>query len=381
MVWASGIMRPDHSGLKKYACGHARGRGGTRVTGTHQKKCSTEISTNKSKGMIMYSMSNAANLSGLRLIAIFGMTLGLAACGGGDSAPASGGVALPTAPVTITSTNQGQVAGAVVDTAIEGYALSATGVQSSTGTKSAVDVALRVGQLAGTAAKQIAAQAEAPATATGVVRTYDCLISGTYTIDITMDATTSATSTYTSCSNAAGETVNGTMIMSNINFNAAGSIVSFDATFNLSFTSSGGSATATGDMHQATDPTTNDTTISGSSLTFTDSVYGNEAMQNYSITTDINGNTTAMTFTYASSALGGTATFNLVTRFMYNLGSMFPNTGSGMVTGGNSTKLKVTVLGDENAAGNQVQLELSTDNGATYGAPAYVTWASISRNL
>lgn len=325
----------------------------------------------------MYSMKDAANRTGTRLIAILGMTLGLAACGGGsDSAPASGGVILPTAPVTITSTNQAEVAGAASDTAFGATYLGAMGAQTSVDTKSAVDIAQRVAQVGGATAKQIGTQAEAPATATGVAQTYDCLYGGTYAVDY---GATSATSSYTNCSDVQGETINGTMVMSNISYTANG--MTANTTFNLSFTWTGGSGTATGDMHLAMDFATWNTTLSGTSLTFTDSVTGNSGMQNYSITTDINGNVTAMTFTFASVAVNGTATFSLATPFTYNFGG-FPNSGSGVITGGNSTKLRVTILGDEYApVGSQVQLELSTDNGTTYGTPVYVTWASISRNL
>ncbi len=118
--------------------------------------------------------------------------------------------------------------------------------------------------------------------------------------------------------------------------------------------------------------------MSGSSLsmTNTDATLGNFVLSNYSIVTDSTGHATAMTFDFATP--DGIATFTMTTPFV-NTGGIFPSSGAAIIAGASSTALRFTVLGDETAApGSQVKLELSTDGGATYATPVYVTWASIS---
>lgn len=330
----------------------------------------------------MYAVSNGVNRSGLRLIAISSLIIGMAACGGGGSSSSSGGgggggSTLPTAPVTITSTNQSDVAGAAVDSAINSVSLSTMAVQTSAPAPSAVATALRVGNIGQAAIQQIATQSTGPLTVTGVVQTSNCTVSGTMSIDVAA-SNTSGTITFNSCSSFAGETINGTISTANIASTATDQTA--DMTFNLTFTDASGTGTVSGDIHSAKNLTTGATTISGTSLTMSHTLHGSIGLQNYSITTNALGSVTAMTFTFASTVAGGTATFSLVTPFSGT--GQFPSSGSGIITGAGSTKLKLTVLGDETAAAtSQVQLELSTDNGTTYGTPALVTWASISSNL
>lgn len=331
----------------------------------------------------MDTKSNRANRSGLHLIIVSSLIIGLAACGGGGtstpaSTPVSTGVTLPTAPVTITTANAPQVAGAAVDAAIDGVSMSAMGVQTSTPAPSAVATVQKMGKIGYDAVQRIVTQSTAPVIVTGVVTSSPCTVSGTMSFDPA--ATTSGTMTFSSCSYVAGETINGTLSATGITSTATA--VTADLTFNLTFTDTSGTFTVTGDIHIAENPTTGVITISGTSLTMSHSTQGSMGLQNYSITTDANGNITAMTFTFASTVTGGTATFSLVTPFVYTGTAQFPSSGAATITGAGSTKLKLTALGNETAAAtSQVMLELSTDNGVTYAAPTYVTWASISSNL
>lgn len=327
----------------------------------------------------MYAVSNVVNRLGLRLIALSCLIAGLAACGGGGGGSGTG-ITLPTAPVTITQTNSPQVAGAAVDAAFGGAALP-VGVQisPSTSAASAAAAANTVARIGQAAALQIISQGAASAIALGAVTTTNCLVSGTKTISTT--SSTSGIATYNNCSDVAGVTMNGTMSLSNIVLTQLS--LSTDAVFNLTLTtaSPANTMTAIGDMHLYMDATT--ITMSGSSLSMgnSDPAIGNFGLQSYLITFNSSGTFTAMTFTFASTAINGTATFTMTSQFV-STGGMFPSSGAATVTGANSTKLKITVLGDETApVGSQVMLELSTDNGVTYAAPTYVTWAAVSSNL
>jgi len=120
--------------------------------------------------------------------------------------------------------------------------------------------------------------------------------------------------------------------------------------------------------------------MSGTSLAMgnTDSTLGNYGLQNYLIAINGTGTTTAMAFTFSGTRINGTAAF-VMTSQLASTGGLFPSSGSATITGANSTVLKVTVLGDENAApGSQVQLELSTDGGNSYLPATFDTWANVS---
>lgn len=315
--------------------------------------------------------------SRLNLIAVSGLMIGLTACGGGGG---GGGGSTASAPVTITSANASQVAGAAVDTITGSGGLVVMGVQTpvtapAPSVVSAVQSAAKLGQ---TAVQQAIAQGAAPAIVTGAVTTYNCTVSGTYSISFT--SATAGSFSYNNCSYAAGLTENGTISFSNVVSTA--SLFSADYVYNLSLTSSSpytaNTLTITGDLRSSDDLTIGATTISGISLsmTNTDVTRGNFVLKSYSITSnDTTGHTTAMTFAF--NVAGATATFTMITPFT-NTGGLFPSSGAATISGASSTVLKFTVLGDERAVGNQVMLELSTNGGTTYAAPVYVTWASIS---
>ena len=325
----------------------------------------------------MYAMNKTANRPGLRLITVFGLLIGLTACGGGGgSSSGGGGASLPATPVTITVQNKAAVAGAAVDAAIGGMSMSALGVQTSASEPSGVAAAVKVGKIGQTAVQRVT-QSTGRGTVTGTTYSYPCTISGTYSEDV---GTTSATLTFSNCSDTAGDVMNGSLTITNMA--STSTTLTFDMNFNLTFTCSCGSTgSVKGDMHVVANTSTGAMTISGSSLTTTDSANGNMGLQNYSITMDASGNITAMTFTFASTVIIGTATFTMTTPFVFS-GGNFPSSGAAIISGASSTKLRVTVLGNEYApVGSQVKLELSTDNGATYGTPSYVTWADISSNI
>lgn len=329
----------------------------------------------------MRALNNTASRFNLNLIAGLTLIISLAACGGGNSSSSSGnGITLPTAPVTITPTNAPQVAGAAVDAAFGGTSLP-TGVQTSAPAPSAVATVQKVSRIGHGAVQRIVTQSTTPATVTGVVQSFPCTLNGTVSFDTA--ATTSVTMTFNNCSDFAGETINGTLSMSG--YSSTPPTEAFDVVYNLTIatTSPANTLTAKGDMHLVINLTTGAMTMSGASLSMgnTDATLGNFGLQNYTIAFDATGNVTTMTFTFASTAINGTAIFDMTTPFVFGAG-MFPSSGAATITGANSTKLKLTVLGDESApVGSQVKLELSTDNGATYASPTYVTWASISSNL
>lgn len=318
---------------------------------------------------------NVLNLGGLRIIPLLStaiLSLGLSACGGGGGG--GGGSSAPVA-VTITPANTTQVAGAAVDSAFGGSSLP-IGLQTtvSSSGQSLASTGKSLAQIGRRAAQQM--QSAGQTIAIGAATTLSCTLSGSVTSNY---GNASGSLTYSNCSYVAGETMNGTITISNVVSTA--SSTSMDMAYNLTITtaSPANTATASGDMHIVLDSAFN-LTMSGSSLSIsnTNAALGNFSLQNYSMSFDSLGNFTALTYTFYSSVIGGTAVFTMTTPFTYGTG-MFPSAGVATVTGAGGSKLRLTVLGDENAAvGSQVQLEHSTDSGATYGTPTYVTWATVS---
>ena len=325
----------------------------------------------------MRALNKTVGCSNLNLLAGLSLIICLSACGDGGGGSGNG-ITLPTAPVTITPQNAPQVAGAAVDAAFGGAALPVGVTSASSSAASAAAAANTVARIGRSAALQVISQGATPAVVTGAVTTTNCLISGTMTLSTT--SSTSGSTTYSNCSDVAGETMNGTVSLSNIV--STPSSLSTDAVFDLTITtaSPANTMTAIGDMHLFIDTMT--ITMSGTSLSMgnTDSALGNLGLQNYSISFDSLGNFTVMTFTFASTAINGTAVFTMTSPFLYS-GGMLPSSGTATISGANSTVLKLTVLGDETAVGSQVQLELSTNGGSTYAAPTNVTWASISSKI
>jgi hypothetical protein len=331
----------------------------------------------------MHALNITMSRSRLCLLAVSSLIFGLTACGGGGSSGAGGGSVLPTAPVVITQTNTPKVAGAAVNTIAKSTSLPfAVQTTALTPAPSAVSNAQMLADIGITSARKSFLQGAAPAIVTGVMITNNCLVSGT--ISAPQAAPTTATPgviTFTNCSDVTGITFNGTLSVSNWVALTAPAF-SADIVFNLTVvtTTPANTLTVTGDMHVSVDSLSN-TTISGSSLTITNTLatLGNLGIKNYSITHDALRNLTAMTFQFASSAIGGTATFTMITPFKKTAPGVYPSSGSATITGASSTVLRITALGNETApVGSQVMMELSTDGGVTYAAPTYSTWAIIT---
>ena len=318
-----------------------------------------------------------SNNSRLGIVTLF-LTLFLAGCGGGGGS-SGGDTTLPTAPVTITQQNAPQVAGAAIDSLGSSSNLP-IGVQTSTQVPrtSLLSNAQTVAKIGQIATQKIISQAVVPAIVTGVTNPpVNCQFGGTITVAQT--GPTSGSTTFSNCINVVGVKINGTVSVSNITQN--GSYVSAVAVYNLSITttSPANTLTASGDMYVTFNIySLAPASMSGSYLSMnnSNSTIGNSAIQNYSFSFDSLGNISATTFTFASTAINGTAVFAMTSQFTFS-GGRYPSSGVATISGADSTVLKLTVLGNEYAS-NQVQIELSTDGGVTYAAPTYHTWASIS---
>lgn len=309
----------------------------------------------------------------LRLIPIILLLSGLVACGGSGSA--TSGYSLPTKPITITQQNAHQVAGAAFD-ALTGVTPLPTGVSVSlyTSGSNAISISQKVAWLVQQAMEQLVNLGTTPPT----VINSNCTVSGTRSLNVT--SKTSEIVTYSNCSNMAGETINGTVTLDNLK---TATQYQSDNVIDLTFTttSTANTTTATGDMQFIEDFASVVKTISGDNMWMvnTDTSVGNFEIQSYTIATFGTDGPATLVYDYGSSIIGGIANFHQDgTNPFINTGGIFPSSGVATITGANMTVIRLTVLGDENAAGNQLQFEFSTDGGNTYAAPTYDTWANIS---
>ncbi len=298
------------------------------------------------------------------------LAAGFAGCGGG-------GVST-TPTVVITTANSPAVAGAAVEAAIGATTLPIAAATSTSSTSASASAAMQtIGKTVVAAAKKFNNQSQTPVIVTGVTNSYPCTVSGTYTYDASGN---SGSLTFNSCVDVTGETLSGSVTFSNMVVNNTTGAVSGKEVLSLTMamTSPAEIVTIAGDINFSY--TTASMHMYGSSLTYTSNVYGSKSMVNYDIVMDLTTGAVTESFSFNSAALGGVATVTVTTPF--NGVNLYPNTGVATVTGASNTVLKITILGDETAASNsQVKLEVSTDGGATWGTPSYVTWASLNMHL
>lgn len=327
------------------------------------------------------------------LILLAGATL--AGCGGSSSssAPASS-----AAKVTITAQNQSSVTSAAINASNlnlgSGFAAAAGGVQTSTNSN---DDRLLF-NVADYAVQRMANSQTSPMSVIGVATTYNCLVSGTYTVDT--DNATYYKETDTNCLDYAnGTTYNGHIYITGVSntsstFTASldldftmapssGSALKFIGGFNLSQTGKGTAART--DSLQGTSLVLSLGTVSFSMTNF-----------NFQSTYNNNSTTPIVYNNNINYTIGLVDTANTASNFSFGFATTQNNllvkssaltyisTGQFVVTGDASTALRVTFLptSGSNFAGTSsglIKLEISTDGGATYPTANATTktWATL----
>jgi len=192
---------------------------------------------------------------------------------------------------------------------------------------------------------------------------------------------TSTTVTFSNCFSG-GETINGTLSLTNIMSPAAGEFtgqVSHNLTFVQvglpTFTSSGNF-----DIDHKTVGTVITDTLTGGPLTLAIGP-DNATISGLTITSALdsssNGETDTVVATIATNTIGGSVTVTTPTAFQTVATSMFPHTGQFLIKGASNSEVRFTVLGDETLPGNQVTLEVDPEGDGTFQAPVGMTWAAL----
>ena len=313
------------------------------------------------------------------------LAVGLVACGGGgSSAPAAPTPVAPTTPIAVTTTN----APAVAATAISGV----TNVSLSSGSLIAADTTVAtvpprtLGRISVAAAKRAQEFLSGPQGVTGVVQTTNCAVSGSVTINAA-DNGTSVSITFNNCSDYAGEVMNGTLSISNITDNGS----QFTGTFsiNLTFTASGYptvrivggysiSMSYTVDgldniaTYTATFAGTSFSVIEGSNVTTLSSFSFSES---YVASTGLY--TFTANYTLAATEIGGSVTVETTVPFQQYGYRNYPFAGQLVATGTGNSKVRVTILGDETHALEDVQIEVDADGINGYEMTILKDWNEL----
>jgi len=317
-----------------------------------------------------------------RMTAIAVLAAGLIGCGGGGGSSGGGPAGLtqpPSTPVAVTATNATQVSSTALSPATGGGGVLSTVVGAET-TAAPKPRALTRTLLA--VARDAKERLSAPQSVVGVAQTLSCTVSGSVTVDASADGT-SATISFNACSDIAGETISGSASVTGATAASDGS--SFSATFSIDVT-----FTETGiaplrvvggfSINETCDTTTFDCsgTFTGTSL---GAAQGTETwfITNFTITeVELAGTITiTVNYTVSSTALNGSVTVITSTPLQMLTSAQHPYTGVVIITGTGNSKVRVTVLGSDPTAADQVQIEVDANGDDTYEGNTLHSWSEL----
>lgn len=325
---------------------------------------------------------------GCLLACTIALMLGLFGCGGGgggggssSSSGGSGGSGGSSTGVAITASNAANVGGvamAVAGGETASALSSIVGVETTTTAKP---------RLITRALEQVAAEAAnaaaTPQTVVAVVQPLTTCSTGSGTIDLASDGK-SGTITFNACTDASGDTLNGTVTMTGLVVATDGSILQGTFVLSITFTEPGSPMlTMNGDFsitHTCTNTTDCTTMLAGSSLraafASTSLTLSNftltEAETSTSVATSAN-----LTVSVTSSTINGSLTLVSTTPVVLMLGNQNASSGIVEVTGLNS-KARVTVLSNSSSDPAAVRVEVDADNNGAYEINNTYPWAQIT---
>jgi hypothetical protein len=318
---------------------------------------------------------------------------GAAGCSGGGS---SGGGTPVASKVTINASNQSAVTNAALSAATQnmgkGFASVAGGVQTSTNSNTdrilfnAADVALQ----------RMALHQSTPISVIGAVTTTPCTISGNFTVDT--DSATYYKETDNNCVDATGgPTYNGHFYITGISNTTTAFSAAMD--FNLTVVTNGTTTLSlVGGFSLSESGRTSAArvdTMQGPGFVVTAGTVS-FSLTNFNFVSTYNDNSTSPIIYHdnVNYTVGLIDTANPATNFLFSFATTqnnlmvnnstltYPVSGQFVVTGDASTALRVTFLPTSggNTAGTStglIQLELSSDGGATYPTSTTKTWATL----
>lgn len=309
------------------------------------------------------------------------LSIGLVACGGGGGGGGSSGTsstpAAPTTPLAINATNAPTVASTTINSPANiitssGFSTSPLGMNTA--------AARILSSYSLDAKQQILKSPSNPQFSPALVETTNCLSGGSKTIDTDL-AGTSIAITFNNCSDTPGDVLNGTMLLTNVVWSAT----SFSASSSIDLViASTGNPTArfVGTYNFATTDTTTESSVVMTSTSYSIIIGSNVTTisnfsftESYTIATDLYSSTS--NYTLASTELGGSVTVTTIDPMQQRGIRLYPFAGQFIVTGANNSKIRVTILGDETHAGDDVQIDLDENGDNTYERTILRDWSAL----
>jgi hypothetical protein len=322
------------------------------------------------------------------LLIVSAAAAALVSCGGGGGGSGSGGGGGGGGPVALSANNMQPVTDEVLNTSLSFVSVGAS-TSSNTG-----EVPLsaqpkprpRTRLLFGVLRQQLGALSARAAQSGSLVplaaTTGNCDMApdGTTGTIVTDTETTSTTVTFSNCFSN-GETINGTLALTNIATPAAGETTGH-VSHNLTFVQAGlPTLTSSGDFdidHTAGTVITDKLTGGPITVSLDSDV---ATISGFTITSSIDTSsgdrTDSVAGTIGTTAIGGTVTVATPTAFQTVATSTFPHAGQLIITGASNSAVRFTVLGDETAIGDQVTLEVDPEGDGTFQAPVGFSWATL----
>ncbi len=286
---------------------------------------------------------------------------------------------MPTATLALTSSNAQNVAG---DATVAGIQAADKGPTIVFGVQLQGGSALpRSHVLSRFLERQIGQVLQPrPALLAGIVTTTNCQVSGTRTED---QSAGSIVRTFNACSDFANESVSGSVVISGISGTASSFSASISTNLTFSFTGFA-DLTFTGNFafsETGLGGTSSTITISGAQLVLYEGT-NTEQLGSFTLTTTTDtstlGTTDTLTFSYASTEIGGSVLVTTLTPFQTNPGSEFPHAGALQIVGANGSSIKVTINGDEFGATPQLTIQLDADGNGVFELTLNKNWADIT---
>jgi hypothetical protein len=325
----------------------------------------------------------ACLISVTRLLAVSAALAALLSCGGGGGSGGSQPAGLPAPTLALTPANAQNVAGDATLASLEApdkasrFGLAA-GVQSNPLPRTHVLSGFLTRQLDALVGRVPLQPALAPVPAVAEA----CAISGTKSTDATA---TGATLSFSACSDILGESISGSVTISNLvqipnGFSAS---ISTDLVFSFSGPFAGlpdEHFTGNYSISEAIVGTVTTITFSGPTLIMGQGP-GDQIVSFTLVVTEDSSNgarTDTVSLHLESTDIGGSVNVTTLTPFQTAAGKTFPNSGAILISGAMGSAIKVTVLGDESAPPPQVRIELDANGDGVFETVLNRNWSDLS---
>ena len=307
-------------------------------------------------------------------------------CGGGGGGGGGGPAGLtppPSTPVSVSSANAARVAVTALEPAVGGG--GALGTVTGLETPAAPQTRAVTRALLAVARDSRTQLSASQSVVSAVAQTVQCPYGGSVTRDISADGT-SGTFAYNACSFVPGETISGSISVTGVSSASDGSHFSGNYSYDVTFTETGFLPVRVVGSFSLDETCSNFSTRDCTS-SFTGTSLGAQQgaetwfITNFTITEAFVSGTQTSTitanYTVSSTALNGSVAVITSTPLQILASARHPYTGVVVATGSNNSKARVTVLGSDPTAPDQVKIEVDANGDDIYESTTSYSWSTL----